>query len=158
MEFGIYSLSVRGQRPSWRYRFFFNNVADRGRTCFPTRGICGRDFARCAHTGARAPTHSLFSARESATRRRFDFSHSRRLSHKRFCWFELEWTRFNRLQKEADYHLYQIPYWIKKKKNLCLKNPLIIITEKLQRCGFWIRDGVRKGEAKRKINEVHKKI
>lgn len=37
--------------------------------------------------------------------------------------------------KEADYHLYRIPYWIK--KIFCLKKKLlIIITEKLQQCNF----------------------
>lgn len=41
--------------------------------------------------------------------------------------------------KEADYHLYRIPYWIKKNKKIfCLKKKklLIIITEKLQQCNF----------------------
>ena len=43
--------------------------------------------------------------------------------------------------KEADYHLYRIPYWIKKKKKNLLfekknKKLLIIITEKLQQCNF----------------------
>lgn len=37
--------------------------------------------------------------------------------------------------KEADYHLYQIPYWIKK-KIFVWKNLLIIITRKLEQCNF----------------------
>lgn len=40
--------------------------------------------------------------------------------------------------KEADYHLYQILYWIKKKNLLFEKKKkiLIIMTEKLQQCDF----------------------
>lgn len=48
--------------------------------------------------------------------------------------------------KEADYHLYRIPYWIKKKKIFCLKKKKIADyhNRKIAAVQFWILAGITK--------------
>lgn len=95
--------------------FFFNNVVGYYCTFFPplsvppacnTRtnvGVHPRTHTHSvAHTDIthKAANAHTFHTHHNTIRNSFDFSHSRRLGHKRLCWFEPAWTRFYRLQRK----------------------------------------------------------
>ena len=52
------------------------------------------------HTHHKSCTHTYTHTHTNAIWNSFDFSHSRRLGHQRYCWFQPAWARFYPLQRK----------------------------------------------------------
>lgn len=122
---GIYSLSVCGQRLKWRYHsFFFNNVVVY-RCTF---------FSPLSHSACNSHTHTHTPYRTRTLYGIVSISVTAEGLATRDC------AGLSRYGPDfTGYKGSRLPLVsnsVLNEKNLCLKNLLIIITEKLQQCNF----------------------